>query len=101
MGSCVLKLRKAFQIRVGNIDFAEYAGFLIRDPGGIKEAGVTRWEEVPSFPENRKKMEMYSVPVSYGEELKAVARFSIKHKSALLCESPTQREHRQCLYTLH
>lgn len=97
MGCCVPKLRKAFQIRVGNVDFAEHTGFLIRDPGGIKEAGVTRWEEVPLFPENRKKMEMYSVPVSYSKELRAAARFSIKHKSALLCESPTQREHRQCL----
>jgi len=54
MGCCVPKLRKAFQIRVGNIDFAEYAGLLIRDPGGIKAAGVTRWEEVPSLPENRR-----------------------------------------------
>lgn len=90
MGRCVPELRKAFQIRVGNIDFAEYAGFLIRDPGRIKEAGVTRWEEVPSLPENREKIKMYSVCDSYSKELKAVARFSIKHKSALLCESPTQ-----------
>ena len=56
MGCCVPKLGKAFQIRVGNVDSAEYAGFLIRDPGGIKETGVTRWEEVPSLPENRKKI---------------------------------------------
>lgn len=54
MGCCILKLRKAFQIRLGNIDFAEYTGFLIRDPGGIKETGVTRWEEVPFLPENRR-----------------------------------------------
>lgn len=90
MGCCVPKLRKAFQIRLGNIDFAEYTGFLIRDPGGIKETGVTRWEEVPFLPENSKKIKMYSVRVSYSKELKAVARFSITHRSALLCESPMQ-----------
>lgn len=52
--------------------------------------GVSRWEEVPSLPENREKIRNYSVHVSYSKEPKAVERFSIKHTSALLCGSPTQ-----------
>lgn len=61
MGLCFLKQRKAFQIRIDNTDFAEYTGFLIRDPGGIKETGIAGWEKVPSFPESREKIKVGSV----------------------------------------
>lgn len=53
MGLCFLKLWAAFQIRIDHIDPAEDAGFFIGNSGRIKETGVFRWVEMPSFPGSR------------------------------------------------